>query len=311
MYLAILLFIPVILSSPVSLDKRYTAIRIKSYRNNECLHPLGQQSTWASGTRVGTTPCERAALWNANPGSGSVNLYNTDLALDAGTGRDNNEPVQLATSWPGTFQQTWYWTDDNRLAITGGVQCLDQGNEAEGTQTWRCTTGNTNQIWTLLTPTPEYPDFDPPFGTVYEDPPAGGRRLHPYRRPDLALTLDGGLPPDARSAVIAYSQPTEGPFAAAQLLNLTSGTNLKISSAFDETTCLDAGYRPGNGALARFTGCGGAARWDWDGEKLRITNSNLCLDVRAESTRLNEILKQLQVWECVEGNTNQEFFTLG
>ncbi|WWC59779.1 uncharacterized protein I303_102341 [Kwoniella dejecticola CBS 10117] len=301
------------LATPISsdLDKRYTAIRIKSFRNGECLHPTGQKSTWTAGTRVGTAPCERAALWNADPGSGSVILYDTGWALDAGTGLEDGEHVMLQQSRPGSFQQTWFWIDDNRLAITGGTQCLDQGTDQEGTQILQCFTDNTNQIWTLLTTTPENPEFDPPFGTVYEDPPSGGKRLHPYQRPDLALTLDGGYRMEGRSAVIAYSQPNEGPHAAAQLLNLTIGTNQMISSAFDPTACLDAEYRPRNGAVARFTGCGGAASWDWDGRKLRMSSYNLCLDVRAESTRFNKILKTLQVWECFEGNTNQEFFTLG
>ncbi|WVQ69576.1 uncharacterized protein L199_007796 [Kwoniella botswanensis] len=288
MHLILLFFAPVVLSSPISLDKRYTAIRIKSLRNKESLHPLGQQSTWASGTRVGTTSCERAALWNANPGRGSVILYNTDLALDAGTGRDNKEPGQLATSWPGTFQQTWRERrpGDARRAIP-----IKSGH--------------------FLPPPPNTAILIHHLVLCTKIPPTVAKDYIHIEDLIWHSLLMEDYPPDARSAVIAYSQPTDGPFAAAQLLNLTSGTNLKISSAFDETTCLDAGYRPGNGALARFTGCGGAARWDWDGEKLRITNSNLCLDVRAESTRLNEILKQLQVWECVEGNTNQEFFTLG
>jgi hypothetical protein len=37
----------------------------------------------------------------------------------------------------------WYLTDDQRIAITGGNQCLDEGDN--GIQTYQCTTGNTNQ----------------------------------------------------------------------------------------------------------------------------------------------------------------------
>lgn len=37
----------------------------------------------------------------------------------------------------------WYLTGDNRIAITGGDQCLDEGDN--GVQTYQCTTGNTNQ----------------------------------------------------------------------------------------------------------------------------------------------------------------------
>lgn len=38
---------------------------------------------------------------------------------------------------------SWYLTGDNRIAITGGNQCLDEGDN--GPQTYQCTTGNTNQ----------------------------------------------------------------------------------------------------------------------------------------------------------------------
>nr|XP_019008204.1 uncharacterized protein I206_06759 [Kwoniella pini CBS 10737]OCF46985.1 hypothetical protein I206_06759 [Kwoniella pini CBS 10737] len=177
-YSCFLLAFTTAFAAPIIIDKRYTAIRIKSFRNEECLHPLGQKSSWGEGTNLGTTSCNQAALWKANPGSESITLYDTNLALDAGTGLNSSEQVTLERNSPGEFQQTWYWTEDDRLAITGGKQCIDQGNEQEGTQTWDCITGNTNQIWTLLTPTPEYPDFDPPFGTVYDDPPNGGKRLH-------------------------------------------------------------------------------------------------------------------------------------
>lgn len=37
----------------------------------------------------------------------------------------------------------WYLTLDNRIAITGGDQCLDEGNN--GIQTYRCTPNNGNQ----------------------------------------------------------------------------------------------------------------------------------------------------------------------
>lgn len=50
---------------------------------------------------------------------------------------------QIWDSYPGLFQQTWYLTDDKRIAITGGDQCLDEGDN--GIQTYQCTTGNTNQ----------------------------------------------------------------------------------------------------------------------------------------------------------------------
>lgn len=55
----------------------------------------------------------------------------------------NNQGLKLWTCYPGLFQQTWYYTDDRRIAITGGNQCLDEGTN--GVQTYQCTPGNTNQ----------------------------------------------------------------------------------------------------------------------------------------------------------------------
>lgn len=52
--------------------------------------------------------------------------------------------------YDSNFDTSWYLTPDNRIAITGGDQCLDQGDN--GPQTYQCTTGNTNQ-GTFLYPT--------------------------------------------------------------------------------------------------------------------------------------------------------------
>ena len=49
--------------------------------------------------------------------------------------------------------QEWYYTDDNRVALENQGFCLDltKGSLTNGNQvqTWQCTNGNTNQIWTL------------------------------------------------------------------------------------------------------------------------------------------------------------------
>lgn len=143
-----------------SLNKRYTRVQIQSYRNGECLVPEGAK--WGNGFQVITKPCYQATWWDISPGSGSILLSGTSMALDAGTGTENNEIVKIWQSYPGLFQQTWalaisfstwscgsnfgtswYLTPDNRIAITGGDQCLDQGDN--GPQTYQCTTGNTNQ----------------------------------------------------------------------------------------------------------------------------------------------------------------------
>ncbi|WWC59782.1 uncharacterized protein I303_102344 [Kwoniella dejecticola CBS 10117] len=133
------------ISSAAPMEKRYSTVKIRAARDNKCLSPFGTR--WTDDTQVTTVDCAGAARWDINPGSGSVILHGSTYALSAVTGNANNEIVQLKTSAPGTFAQTWYLTNDNRIAITNGVQCLDEG--ASGPQTYQCTTGNTNQVWII------------------------------------------------------------------------------------------------------------------------------------------------------------------
>ncbi|WWC86610.1 uncharacterized protein L201_001487 [Kwoniella dendrophila CBS 6074] len=138
-------FILSVTSSP--LEKRYTGVRIQSYRDGKCLSPAS--TNFANDVQVISVNCSQALRWNINPGSGSIILQqNTNFVLDAGTGTDNNEIVKLWQSYPTLFQQTWYLTTDQRIAITGGNQCLDEGPNRP--QTYQCYTGNTNQIWNIL-----------------------------------------------------------------------------------------------------------------------------------------------------------------
>ncbi|WWC59784.1 uncharacterized protein I303_102346 [Kwoniella dejecticola CBS 10117] len=134
-------------ASPTPIQERYTGVRIQSYRYGYCLVPYGPHNY--NGVQVRTTQCQYAPRWDINPGSGSIILSGTEFALDAGTGAENGEIVKIWQSYPGVFQQTWYLTDDHRIAITGGNQCLDEGDNY-GTQTWQCTPYNNNQVWNIL-----------------------------------------------------------------------------------------------------------------------------------------------------------------
>lgn len=52
----------------------------------------------------------------------------------------------------------WYLTGDNRIAITGGTQCLD--DNGSNVQQWACTPGNTNQSeYMKSTPPHPYPSI--------------------------------------------------------------------------------------------------------------------------------------------------------
>ena len=64
----------------------------------------------------------------------------------------NGVQMKIWECYSGLAAQTWYYTGDKRIALYNGNQCLDltNGSTNDGTvmQTWQCTTGDTNQVWT-------------------------------------------------------------------------------------------------------------------------------------------------------------------
>lgn len=66
------------------------------------------------------------------------------------SGTPLRHPLHLHLPADCTDPTSWYYTDDNRIAITGGNQCLD--DDGSRLQTYQCTTGNTNQSeWNAVT----------------------------------------------------------------------------------------------------------------------------------------------------------------
>ncbi|WWC90285.1 uncharacterized protein L201_005218 [Kwoniella dendrophila CBS 6074] len=332
--LALLPFLAIATASPVdrSTDKRYNGVRIKSNRNGQCLS--GPGDSFVDGVRVQTVDCANAQKWTINPGSGSI-IHSSGLALDAGTGRDNNEIVKLWKSYPTLFQQTWYLTPDNRIAITGGDQCLDQGSW-EGTQTWKCTTGNDNQVWFPIddngnalsstgdgnnggsTPAPggNTPSPTIPVKDVYSDPKDGSHRLHPGGRQDLCVTVDFASVSNGTTVDISYCAPNDSENSKYQLFWITGGNRGEIKLRDFPDKCLDSNPFGENGQVVFINDCDKSAvsqRWDYRGDKLKIDDAsvNQCLDVTLNSGRIEtkpyDIEQRLQNWECVEGNTNQIF----
>ncbi|WWC68223.1 uncharacterized protein I206_102146 [Kwoniella pini CBS 10737] len=327
--LAILATLSFIASSPTlethRYDKRYSGVKIQAYRNGLCLSPIGR--TLSNGVPVGAVDCAIARTWNINPGSGSVTLSGyPQWALDAGTGSQNGEGVKIWQSFPGVFQQTWYLTTDRRIAITGGNQCLDKYDDDAGVHIWQCGADNINQIWTIVqpnspfTPTPGQASIlNPPIGQTQLDPVHQGVRIHPYQRPDLAVTVTGGLAAFDKNVDISYDQSNTGAYAALQLWYLPSpGTfnSVVLLYTANNNYCLDVGVTPTDGIRVKLHDCDTIenTRWDWDGTHLKVTGTNYCLDVRAESSPTHSIpydtLKTLQIWTCSPGNHNQEFFTI-
>ncbi|KAL1742405.1 ricin B lectin domain-containing protein [Schizophyllum fasciatum] len=118
--------------------------------SGKCLAPAGGA---ANGTPVDITDCDGSSAqnWVLARGGTSVKLAGTNFCLDAGSDITNGAGMKLWQCYAGLAQQTWYYTDDNRIAVMGYGQCLDvtRGVLDNGNvmQTWACTDGNTNQIW--------------------------------------------------------------------------------------------------------------------------------------------------------------------
>ncbi|KAJ8520470.1 hypothetical protein ONZ45_g2708 [Pleurotus djamor] len=126
------------------------------------LHPNGNKSKCvdvrggvvANGTPVQIYDCNGtgAQNWVVQSGSTKVQLAGTNFCLDAGSAPANGIGMKIWTCFDNLPAQQWYYTGDLRVAVEGKGQCLDltNGNLANSNQlqTWQCTDGNTNQIWT-------------------------------------------------------------------------------------------------------------------------------------------------------------------
>jgi len=118
-------------------------------------------SAYGDGTTIDLQTCLDASNpnyglqnWDITRGSGAVKLVGTNFCLDAGSSPANGVVAKIWTCYPGVYQQTWYYTDDNRIAINGGNQCLDFASGSSNVvQTWQCSDGDVQQIWTTKGPT--------------------------------------------------------------------------------------------------------------------------------------------------------------
>ncbi|WVR09272.1 hypothetical protein IAU60_006337 [Kwoniella sp. DSM 27419] len=117
-------------------------------RGNDCLQVSGTPS---SGSQVTLGACNSnnaqmtstGQQWVISSGNNAgVQLYNTNFCLDAQD--DTPGGAVIVADCNGSGSQTWYLTGDNRVAITGGTQCLQQGSQVE---TQNCAPGIDEQAW--------------------------------------------------------------------------------------------------------------------------------------------------------------------
>ncbi|RDB27204.1 Endo-1,4-beta-xylanase A [Hypsizygus marmoreus] len=120
----------------------------------KCLDIRGAK--YANGTPVQIYDCNGtgAQKWQIQDGSTTVRAGNTNFCLDAGSNPANGIKMKIWTCYKGVAAQSWDYTNSNqiRLAGQGQNQCLDLtgGSTQNGNQlqTWQCSNGNNNQIWT-------------------------------------------------------------------------------------------------------------------------------------------------------------------
>ena len=137
-------------------------VTVPSPSGTVTIHPNGntkycldvQGNVRANGTPVQVYECNGtgAQQWTVKKGSGAVQLAGTNYCLDAGSNPGNGIKMKIWQCYSGIPAQSWYYTDDNRIAVEGKGQCLDltdgKASNANILQTWECSTGNNNQAWT-------------------------------------------------------------------------------------------------------------------------------------------------------------------
>lgn len=129
------------------------------------IHPNGNagkcldigDSTPRDGSPVDVYDCSSARAsqqtWTLSRGSTQVQLAGTNFCLDATTATPGDgQKLKIWQCYRGLGAQTWYFTDDNRIAVQDSGKCLDltDGSTANGNvmQVWSCSSGNNNQVWT-------------------------------------------------------------------------------------------------------------------------------------------------------------------
>jgi len=334
--LTLLALLPCLLAFP-TVTKRADNQLISAGRDGLCLSLQGGKGTAASnGVPVVSLPCDQASTWSISPGSGSVIVSGTNFALDAGSNPGNNGALKVWTSYPGLYQQTWYLTDDKRIAITGGNQCLDEGTN--GVQTYQCTTGNTNQVWNVrgssgpapssVVVPPKSSSVAPPKSSSSSavstpsqssTPSTGGKRIYWNGDKTKCLTVGNGYAGVGTQVQIVGCFSDSDPFASLQkwTFNPSAPGAITVTGANSNTPlCLDAGNNPSNGSGMKIYTCYPGLlqqTWSFNGNGLASLSNGQCLNVRAESgpgfNKPYGSLKDTQTWACSSSDPNEKFTT--
>ncbi|BEI90886.1 uncharacterized protein CcaverHIS019_0309560 [Cutaneotrichosporon cavernicola] len=124
------------------------------------IHPNGNKGKCVDIAGGKLEPGTQVRIWdcNATPaqrfrlsrGNGQIMVGDTALCLEA-IEEKNGGQVTIGRC-NRSLRQEWWYTDDNRIAMTGRGLCLDLPNgqtwNGNPLQVWGCGAGNTNQVWT-------------------------------------------------------------------------------------------------------------------------------------------------------------------
>ncbi|KAL7413805.1 ricin B lectin domain-containing protein [Mrakia frigida] len=153
---------PVTPPTPTSSAVPSASATVPAVEGGRAIHPNGNfgkcldvyAALYQDGTAVDMYDCNgsgaQAFVWNE--GSTKIRVAGTKFCLDAGTNPGNGIGMKIWSCIDDLPAQQFYRTEDKRIAVEGKGQCLDLTNGSldnySQAQTWACSTGNTNQVWT-------------------------------------------------------------------------------------------------------------------------------------------------------------------
>ncbi|KLT44575.1 ricin B-like lectin, partial [Cutaneotrichosporon oleaginosum] len=126
------------------------------------IHPNGNRAKCIDVVKGKLAPGTPVQIWDCDPkreqrfllarGNGQIKVPGTDLCLEALERESRNGCGVTLERCNRSLRQLWYYTNDNRIAVTDSGFCLDlpNGKTHNGNllQVWQCINGNTNQVWT-------------------------------------------------------------------------------------------------------------------------------------------------------------------
>ncbi|PPQ75089.1 hypothetical protein CVT24_010154 [Panaeolus cyanescens] len=92
-----------------------------------------------------------AQMWAIRRGGQQLKVAGTNYCLDAGSNPANGIGMKIWTCYDNLPQQKWLYNSQNQLVLQNLGLCLDLENgittNGNKVQTWRCASGNLNQVW--------------------------------------------------------------------------------------------------------------------------------------------------------------------